>query len=369
MTLTHERSETTVASSKRAKTATADAASRRPWRHRLSRFDQNASPYFYISPFFLLFGLFGLFPLIYTVWVAVHEWDLLRGEGEFIGLGNFAAILADSMFWNSIFNTLSIFLLSAVPQLAVALFIAYLLDRGLRAPTFWRMSVLIPFVVTPVAIAIIFSSIFNEADGLANNLLNLVGIADQQWKEDTALSHIAIAVMVNFRWTGYNALILLAAMQAVPRDLYESAALDGAGAARRFFSITIPTIRPTLIFVIITATIGGLQIFAEPRLFDVSSAGGIGGSDRQFQTTVLFLWDLAFFRRDLGQASAVAILLFVLIVGIGLINFLISQRISTGDAPKSRAARRRWRSATTGSATDTSAAGTTIATTTEENAR
>jgi cellobiose transport system permease protein len=152
--------------------------------------------------------------------------------------------------------------------------------------------------------------------------------------------------MVNFRWTGYNALILLAAMQAVPRDLYESAALDGAGAARRFFSITIPTIRPTLIFVIITATIGGLQIFAEPRLFDVSTAGGIGGSDRQFQTTVLFLWELAFFRRNLGEASAVAILLFLLIVGIGVINFLISRRISTGDAPKNRAARRRARTTT-----------------------
>ncbi len=247
------------------------------------------------------------------------------------------------MFWNSIGNTLSIFLLSAIPQLAVALVIAYLLDRGLRTPTFWRMSVLIPFVVTPVAVAIIFSSIFNEADGLANNLLNLVGIADQQWKHDTVLSHIAIAVMVNFRWTGYNALILLAAMQAVPRDLYESAALDGAGAVRRFFAITIPTIRPTLIFVIITATIGGLQIFAEPRLFDVSTAGGIGGSDRQFQTTVLFLWELAFFRRNLGEASAVAILLFLLIVAIGLINFLISRRIATGDAPKNRAARRRIR--------------------------
>lgn len=271
------------------------------------------------------------------------------------------------MFWNSIGNTLSIFLLSAIPQLAVALVIAYLLDRGLRAPTFWRMSVLIPFVVTPVAVAIILSSIFNEADGLANNLLNLIGIADQEWKHNTALSHIAIAVMVNFRWTGYNALILLAAMQAVPRDLYESAALDGAGAARRFFSITIPTIRPTLIFVIITATIGGLQIFAEPRLFDVSTAGGIGGSDRQFQTTVLFLWELAFFRRNLGEASAVAILLFLLIVGIGVINFLISRRISTGDAPKSRAARRRARTA--GSAASRAAAGSTIATTTEENAR
>jgi cellobiose transport system permease protein len=334
MTLTEEQRAT--ASAPPAGKKKPDAAARPSWRHRLSRFDQNASPYLYVSPFFLLFGLIGLFPLLYTVWVALHDWDLLKGEGGFVGLSNFAEILSDGMFWNSIGNTLSIFLLSAIPQLAVALLIAYLLDQGLRAPSFWRMSVLIPFVVTPVATAIIFSSIFNEADGLANNLLNLIGIADQQWKHDTFLSHIAIATMVNFRWTGYNALILLAAMQAVPRDLYESAALDGAGAGRRFFSITVPSIRPTLIFVIITATIGGLQIFAEPRLFDVSTAGGIGGSERQFQTTVLFLWELAFFRRNLGEASAVAILLFVLIVGIGLINFLISRSISTGDAPKRR---------------------------------
>ncbi|KAA9148908.1 sugar ABC transporter permease [Microbacterium lushaniae] len=322
--------------------ATADPppAPRRSLRHRMSRADQKASPYLYIAPFFLLFGLVGLFPLIYTLNVSLFEWDLLKGQGEFVGFGNFAEILSDRMFWNSIFNTLSIFLLSAIPQLAVALVIAYLLDRGLRAPTFWRMSVLLPFVVTPVATALIFSSIFNEADGLANNLLNLIGIADQQWKHDTFLSHLAIAIMVNFRWTGYNALILLAAMQAVPRDLYESAALDGAGAVRRFFSITIPTIRPTLIFVVITATIGGLQIFAEPRLFDVSTAGGIGGSDRQFQTTVLFLWELAFFRRDLGEASAVAWLLFLLIVGIGVINFLIARRIATGEGRPTRRARR-----------------------------
>ncbi|TFV84568.1 sugar ABC transporter permease [Microbacterium sp. dk485] len=309
-------------------------------RQRMSKADQKASPYLYIAPFFLLFGLVGLFPLIYTLNVSLFEWDLLKGQGEFVGFGNFVEILGDRMFWNSIFNTLSIFLLSAIPQLAVALVVAYLLDRGLRAPTFWRMSVLLPFVVTPVATALIFSSIFNEADGLANNLLNLIGIADQQWKHDTFLSHLAIAIMVNFRWTGYNALILLAAMQAVPRDLYESAAIDGAGAVRRFFSITIPTIRPTLIFVVITATIGGLQIFAEPRLFDVSTAGGIGGSDRQFQTTVLFLWELAFFRRNLGEASTVAWLLFLLIVGIGIINFLIARRIATGEGRPTRRARR-----------------------------
>jgi len=309
-------------------------------RQRLSRFDVKASPYLYVSPFFVLFALIGLFPLGYTFVVSVHEWDLLTGQGPFVGLDNFAAILSDRMFWNSIANTISIFLLSTIPQLTVAIIIAYLLDQGLRAKTFWRMSVLLPFVVTPVAVALIFSSIFNEADGLANNLLNVFGIPDQAWKHDTFLSHIAIATMVNFRWTGYNALILLAAMQAVPRDLYESAAIDGAGAARRFFSITVPSIRPTLIFVVITATIGGLQIFAEPKLFDPSNAGGIGGSDRQFQTTVLFMWELAFFRRDFGEAAAVAWLLFLLIVVIGLVNFLISRRIATGDARMSRRTRR-----------------------------
>lgn len=313
---------------------------RSPFRQRLSKADQKASPYLYVAPFFLLFGVVGLFPLLYTLNVSLYDWDLLQGQGDFVGLGNFVEILNDRMFWNAVFNTISIFLLSAIPQLTIALIVAYLLDRGLRAPTFWRMSVLLPFVVTPVAVALIFSSIFSDVDGLANNLLNIFGIPDQQWKQDRFLSHLAIAIMVNFRWTGYNALILLAAMQAVPRDLYESAAIDGAGPVRRFFSITIPTIRPTLIFVIITATIGGLQIFAEPRLFDVSAAGGIGGSDRQFQTMVLFLWDLAFFRTNLGEASAVAWLLFLLIVLFGVLNFLIARRIATSDSRSDRKARR-----------------------------
>jgi cellobiose transport system permease protein len=300
-------------------------------RQRLSRLDVKASPYLYVAPFFVLFGLVGLFPLIFTFVVSLREWDLLKGPGEWVGFANFAAVLGDRFFWNSIGNTISIFFLSAVPQLAAALLIAAVLDQNLKAKTFWRMSVLLPYVVTPVAVTLIFTSMFNEADGLANNLANLIGIPDIQWKHDVFASHIAIATMVNWRWTGYNALILLAAMQAVPRDLHESAAIDGAGAARRVFSITIPSIRPTLIFVVITATIGGLQIFAEPRLFDVSNAGGIGGSNRQFQTTVLYLWEMAFFRRDFGEAAAIAWLLFLLIVAFGLANFYISRRIASAE--------------------------------------
>ncbi|HEY8589467.1 MAG TPA: sugar ABC transporter permease [Naasia sp.] len=312
------------------------------FRQRLSRFDVKASPYLYISPFFLTFGLIGLFPLVYTFVVSMYDWQLLQGQGEFVGFENFANVLQDPFFWNSIFNTFSIFLLSSIPQIAVALVIAAVLDQNIKAKTFWRMSVLLPYVVAPVAVALIFSDMFGEQSGLVNNLLGLIGIDPVQWKHDTLASHFAIATMVNWRWTGYNALILLAAMQAIPRDLYESAALDGAGGVRRFFSITVPSIRPTLIFVIITATIGGLQIFAEPKLFDVTSAGGIGGFDRQFQTTVLYLWEMAFFRGNFGEAAAIAWLLFLLIVLIGLINFLLSRRIATAETriDKKRTARR-----------------------------
>lgn len=320
---------------------TVPSASARPtFRQKLGRWDVRYSPYIYIAPFFILFGLVGLFPLAYTFVVSLNKWDLLQGPGAWVGFDNFAAEFADSLFWNSIANTFSIFLLSAIPQLLFALLIAAVLDQNLRAKTFWRMSVILPYVVTPVAVALIFSNLFGEKYGLINNMLQGVGIDPVLWKTDALPGQLAIATMVNWRWTGYNALILLAAMQAVPRDIYESAAIDGAGAARRFFSITIPSIRPTFIFVIITATIGGLQIFTEPKLFDASSSIP-GGVFRQYQTTVLYLWDMAFNRGNFGKAAAIAWILFIVIVLIGVVNFLVSRRIASGESAKlSRRARK-----------------------------
>ncbi|CAM5452618.1 carbohydrate ABC transporter permease [Leifsonia shinshuensis] len=319
------------------------------FKQKLSRFDVKASPYFYVAPFFVLFALVGLFPLIYTFVVSLNNWNLLTGPGPWVGFANYVTELKDPFFWNSLFNTVSIFLLSAIPQLIAAVFIAAILDQNIRAKTFWRMSVLLPYVVTPVAVTLIFSSAFDEKYGLINNMLQAVGLHPIMWKTETLPSHIAIATMVNWRWTGYNALILLAAMQAVPRDIHESAALDGAGSFRRFFSITLPSIRPTMIFVIITATIGGLQIFTEPKLFNPSSAVP-GGPQRQYQTTVLYLWDMAFNRQNFGRASAIAWMLFLIIVVFGVLNFLISRRIASTEARvhRSRTAKRLARSRAAG---------------------
>ncbi|GAA2726213.1 carbohydrate ABC transporter permease [Cellulomonas aerilata] len=300
---------------------------------RLGRWDVKLSPYLYVSPFFLLFAVTGLFPLVYTAYVSVHEWHLIGGQGDFVGFQNFVDVVQQPRFLTALRNTFSIFLLSSVPQVILAIVIAAVLDANLRAKTFWRMGVLLPYVVAPVAVSLIFSKLFADQSGMINALLGTVGVDAIRWHADPFASHFAIATMVNFRWTGYNALIFLAAMQAVPRDLYEAAVIDGATRLRQFFSITVPMLRPTIIFIVITATIGGLQIFDEPRMFDQL---GQGGSDRQWMTVTMYLYELGWgAQKSFGRAAAVAWILFLIIVLIGLLNFAITRRISsTGSTQK-----------------------------------
>ena len=296
------------------------------FRHTISRWDVKVSPYLYISPFFILFAITGLFPLLYTGYVSMHEWSLIGGEGDFVGFDNFAFVLNQPKFWVSLRNTFSIFLFSSVPQVLIALIIAAVLDTNIRAKTFWRMGVLLPYIVTPVAIAIIFSVMFGDKYGIINTVLTNFGLPAVGWHSEIIPSHIAIATMVNFRWTGYQALIFLAAMQAIPRDYYEAAMIDGASRVRRFFSITIPQLRPTIIFVVVTSTIGGLQIFDEPRLYDQF---GTGGSDGQWRTLTMYIYNLGWIESNFGRASAVAWLLFIIIIIFGAINLAITQRISS----------------------------------------
>jgi cellobiose transport system permease protein len=308
--------------------------------HKLSRWDLKFSPYLYISPFFIMFAIVGLFPIAFTAVISFQDWDLVRGSGTFIGFDQYIWILNDPKFWTALRNTFSIFVLSTVPQLILAVFIAAMLDRNIRAKTFWRMSVLLPFVMAPVAVALIFSNMFGDVHGLVNNILADFGIDAVQWHKDPFASHVAIATMVNFRWTGYNALILLAAMQAVPREYYEAATVDGAGAFRQFTAITLPSLRPTLIFVIITSTIGGLQIFDEPRMFDNT---GQGGAAQQWLTITLYLYNIGWGDFNFGRAAALAWILFIIILVIGLINLLITRRLVRDEGGRGVVSPRRGR--------------------------
>lgn len=327
--------------------APADAATPAPraprrigFGQKLSAWDLKFSPYLYISPFFILFLVTGLFPIAFTGVISFMDWDLVRNSGEFIGFDQYLYVLGQPKFWDALRNTFSIFLLSSVPQLIIAIFIAAILDQNLRAKTFWRMGVLVPYVMAPVAVALIFSNMFGDQYGIINTTLANLGIPTVPWHSNAFASHIAIATMVNFRWTGYNTLILLAAMQAIPRDYYEAATVDGAGRVRQFFSITLPSLRPTLIFVIITSTIGGLQIFDEPRMYDQF---GTGGANSQWLTVSLYLYNIGWGEWNFGRAAALAWILFIIILAIGLINLLVTSSLLRDEGRRGGASRKRLR--------------------------
>lgn len=263
------------------------------------------------------------------MYVSFFRWDLL-GTPEYAGWDNYIELVQDPQFYKALGNTLSIFLWSSLPQLAAALLLAVVLNsRTLKLRTFWRAVILFPFITSTVAVALVFGAMFIDDGGMMNWALSLLNLGPIAWHADVIPSHIAIAVMVNWRWTGYNTLIFLAALQSIPHELYEAAEMDGASKISQFFNITIPQIRPTIFFTLITSTIGGLQIFAEPFQFGGGSYSG--GSDGQFSTLTLYMFDAAFRNMKLGYSSAIAIGLFVIIAIIAAINFLISSKLVKAD--------------------------------------
>jgi cellobiose transport system permease protein len=296
-----------------------------------SRADTKVSPYLYIAPFFALFAIFGFYPLVYTAWVSLHDWQLASADHPWSGLDNYRQLVTDPVFWNSLWNTFGIFVLSTVPQLTIAMFVASLLNRRLRGRTFFRLSIILPMATSVAAVSIVFSQLFSRDFGLINWVLGGVGVQPIEWQAAKWSSWSAVALMVNWRWTGYNALIFLAAMQAIPRDLYEAAALDGAGAWKQFTRVTVPLLRPTILFTIIISTIGGFQLFTEPLLFNSGSSNYQGGSLRQSQTVSMYVWENAFVKFDFGYASAVAWVLFLIILVAAALNFLAVRRLGGKD--------------------------------------
>lgn len=290
-------------------------------RRLLWRADGKLSPYVYISPFFLLFIGFGLFPILYTGYVSLTDRDLLRpGVETYTGLANYRELIGDSYFWNAVKDTFVLMVMCSVPQLVLALVLAHILNARLRFRTMFRMGVLLPNVTSIVAVTLVFALIFSRDFGIVNWVLSLFGVEPITWQSGDWTSRSVIALMVIWRWTGYNALIYLGAMQAIPKELFEAAALDRAGTWRQLWHITLPALRPTIAFTALVSLIGQIQLFTEPLLFDASPGSVSGGSARQFQTMALFMYEEGFRLGHLGYGAAVAwvmILMTFVLAGIG----------------------------------------------------
>ncbi|WP_370409462.1 carbohydrate ABC transporter permease [Streptomyces fradiae] len=292
-------------------------------RRRLYRWDLKATPYAFVAPFFLTFAAFGLFPLLYTGWLSLNRVEL-GGDPQWKGLENYTDLAGSEFFWNALVNTFTIGVISTVPQLLMALGLAHLLNYKLRGRGFFRVAVLAPYATSIAAATLVFTQLFNKDYGLINSALGAVGFDPVDWESSKWPAQIAISVIVTWRWTGYNALIYLAAMQAVPQDLYEAAALDGASRWRQFLSVTIPSIRPTILFTIIVSTIGATQLFGEPMLYG-GSVGISGGSGNQFQTLSLLMYEKGWVTGALGQASAIAWVMLLLLLLIGGVQSLVTR--------------------------------------------
>ncbi|MFD4590844.1 carbohydrate ABC transporter permease [Streptomyces rubiginosohelvolus] len=303
---------------------------RQLWRSRLWRFDDKASPYAYIAPFFLIFGAFGLYPLLYTGWIALHRVSMTGLDSmEWVGWENFDKILNDPEFWTSVSNTFLIGVISTVPQLLMALGLAHLLNYRLRASTFWRTIILTPYATSVASAALVFALVFRADGGLLNWTLGLVGFDPVNWANGHWTSKLAISIIVIWRWTGYNALIYLAAMQAVPNDLYEAASLDGASRWQQFRKVTIPSLRPTILFTIVISTIGSMQLFGEPLLLEGGALGATGGNENQYETLSIYLYNYGWNLGHLGPAAAVAWAMLALLLLIAAANWIVGRFLRT----------------------------------------
>jgi cellobiose transport system permease protein len=323
-----------VTTQRRADAVEADPRASSPRRFQWHRLDTRVSPFLYIAPFFVVFALFGLFPLVYTAYVSLTNWRFDRPgtEDEFVGLQNYLTLLHDPFFWNALKVTVGIGLISTVPQLLLALGLAHLLNYRLRGRTLFRMGALLPNLTSVAAVTIIFVQLFGRDYGLINWLLGLLGVDRTDFQAGTLSSWIAISVIVTWRWTGYNALIYLAGMQAIPFELYESAAIDGASRWRQFWSITVPMLRPTILFTVIVSTIGALQLFGEPLLFNPSQTPTSGGSQHQFQTLALYTYDQFWQKFKYGYGAAISFALLIVILLMVTLNLTLARRLRGVDA-------------------------------------
>ena len=295
------------------------------------RLSPEITPYVLLSPFLILFFVFGMFPLGFSLYLAFQSWEPTSGLAamQFVGLENFAFSLQDEWFWKSLKNTAWLAVASGVPQHLVAIPLAVFIHNSFKRLRNGLVGAyFLPYITSTVAIAIMFSSLFSKDFGLVNQALGaLFGGEPIDWLGEPEHIKPAIALIVFWRYVGFNVVLYLAALQTIPKDLYEAATMDGADRLQQFFFITLPSLKPMIFFGVTLSVIGGLQIFEEPFIL----TGGRGGSDQSGMTTAIYLYRMAFDFNDFGAASAMSwLLFFVVVVLTWLTNLAFKPRTAGG---------------------------------------
>jgi multiple sugar transport system permease protein len=276
----------------------------------------------FVLPFMAVYAAFVLWPLLYGLGMSFFDTSLVRAESRFVGLDNYVRLFADAEVWRTLGITVLFTIGSTIPLVVIALVMALLVQTGVRGQWLWRFVYFAPFLLPVATVVLIWQWLFSGDYGLLNAALTGIGLPEVGWLTDPAVGLWSV-VLLTVWWTiGFNFLLYLAALQAIPAQLYEAAEIDGAGGWRRLFGITLPLLNRTTGLVIV------LQVLASLKLFDQAyilyrANGGPGGS----ATPILqYVYDTGFTDYRLGYASAISYVFFVLIILIALVQARLSRR-------------------------------------------
>ncbi|MCJ7841314.1 sugar ABC transporter permease [Lederbergia sp. NSJ-179] len=290
--------------------------------------------YVFIAPFFIIFLVFGLYPIVYSFYLSFTDWDGF-GNPTLVGFENYQRLFGDFFFYKSLFNTLLIWGVSVIPQLTVSLVLAVILhEKFVKGKSIFRAVFFFPNIVTAASLGLLVGLIFSWQTGSFNQFLMSLGFIQDPiyWADKPIFMRILVSSILFWQYFGYSMIIYIAGLQGISKDLLEAAEIDGASKVKVFFHITFPLLRPIIIFQVITSIIGGMQIFDQPYTL----TDGTGEPDKATLTSVMYLYQTAFTRYQYGYGSAIAFGLFIVIVIFSILSFAITNRKTNTEQIKGR---------------------------------
>lgn len=272
-------------------------------------------PYLFISPFYILFLIFGVYPILFSFYLSFTEWKGL-GPIKFVGLRNFELLFKDKLFWQSMTNGVILFFMYVPIMTFLALVLAVILNsKRVRGFRFFRTLLFIPYIMNIVAAGFTFRLLLNQKYGLVNTLLGIFNIPPVPWLESVWGGRVSLCLLVVWAWLGYNMVIMLAGLQTIPGELTEAALIDGASSIQAFFYVTVPLMRPVILFSVVLSTMGSFNLFSE--IYNLTGGGPINATI----TPVILIFDQAFGNFRLGYASAMSYLYFLILFVLTLLQF------------------------------------------------
>ena len=279
-------------------------------------------PLLFVSPFYALFAVFSLYPILFSLWLSLHQW---RGVGPMrrVGLDNYDLLLGDALFWDTMLNALILFVVYVPLMTFLAVVLAAILNAGfLRLQGLWRALIFLPHITSMVAVGYTFRLMLDTHSGAVNRALGWFGLGPVAWLDDRWWARVALGLLMIWAWLGYNTVIMLAGLQTIPPELAEAARVDGAGRVQAFRQITVPLLRPVIVFALTLSVIGTFQMYTEPLILTE------GGPFRSTRTPVMEIFSTTFENLKFGYAAAMSYVYFAVIVVVTLLQFRF---VSRGD--------------------------------------